>query len=259
MYIHIDTTETGVQFSLATLATGNNLLNRSTINGWLDVQKEVVRRLHARVWKPGDLLPSEAELAIEFGCARTTVNRALQAVADEGLLERRRKGGTRVVHHPERKASFSIPIIRLQIEQQGREYAYHMLSRRVVRPARAVRDLMQTEPDVSLLHIRSIHLADGLPYVLERRWVNTTIVPLAASADFKSQSPNEWLVENIPFSGGEMSLSAVRAEVDDASVLQCEANAPLFLVERLTRDSSGATITFVQLSYAPGYRMAIDL
>ena len=85
---------------------------------------EVLRRLNTRIWKPGDLLPHEAELATEFGCARSTVNRALQAIAEEGLVERRRRGGTRVVIRPERKATFNIPVIRTQIENRGHTYGY---------------------------------------------------------------------------------------------------------------------------------------
>ena len=63
-------------------------------NSWQSVQEEVLARIHSRQWKPGDLIPNEADLAQEFGCARATVNRALQNLADEGLLDRRRKAGT---------------------------------------------------------------------------------------------------------------------------------------------------------------------
>ena len=55
------------------------------------VQEEVLRRIHMRAWKPGEMIPHEADLAREFGCARATVNRALREIANTGLLERRRK------------------------------------------------------------------------------------------------------------------------------------------------------------------------
>ena len=67
---------------------------QDAINTWQDVQREVLGRIQNRVWKPGDIIPNEVDLAKEFGCARATVNRALQAVADSGLLDRRRKAGT---------------------------------------------------------------------------------------------------------------------------------------------------------------------
>ena len=59
-------------------------MNVQNAQTWQSVQKEVLRRIHAREWKPGDLIPNEAELAKEFGCARPTVNRALRTLAEGG-------------------------------------------------------------------------------------------------------------------------------------------------------------------------------
>ena len=225
----------------------------------MDVQAEVLHRLHTRVWKPGELLPSEADLATEFGCARTTVNRALQAIADDGLLERRRRGGTRVVIHPERKATFNIPVIRQQVEQLGLDYGYQLLSRRLARPSRLIRERMKISEDVRVLYMRAIHSANEHPYVLENRWIDIDVVPAAQNADFAIQSPNEWLVENVPFSGGDLVLGASNTNDHEAEALACESQAALFTAERTTRNTQGATITFVQLVYAAGYRMTIDL
>jgi DNA-binding transcriptional MocR family regulator len=86
-----------------------------------------MRRINERIWPPGELIPGEVELAEEFGCARATVNRALRELADEGLLERRRKAGTRVVRDPVRKARLDIAIIRLEVEGRGMAYRFDLL------------------------------------------------------------------------------------------------------------------------------------
>ena len=64
------------------------------INSWQSVQDEVLRRIHNRIWKPGAQIPNETDLAKEFNCGRTTVNRALRELAESGILERKRKSGT---------------------------------------------------------------------------------------------------------------------------------------------------------------------
>lgn len=58
------------------------------------IAAEVRRRILDREWRQGDRIPDEADLAVEFGAARATVNKALQVLADEGLLDRRRRAGT---------------------------------------------------------------------------------------------------------------------------------------------------------------------
>ena len=64
------------------------------------IKAEMARRIAERVWAPGALIPGEEVLAVEFSCARATVNRALQELARGGVLVRKRKAGTRVALHP---------------------------------------------------------------------------------------------------------------------------------------------------------------
>ena len=67
------------------------------------------------IWKQGGLIPLESALAKEFCCTRATVNRTVRELAQEGILERRRKAGTRVVTPVGRLANFEIPRILLEI------------------------------------------------------------------------------------------------------------------------------------------------
>ena len=44
----------------------------SAARSWIEVRAEVTRRVRDGLWRPGDRIPGEAELAAEFGCARAT-------------------------------------------------------------------------------------------------------------------------------------------------------------------------------------------
>ena len=79
------------------------------------------------IWKWGGLIPAQAVLAKEFGCARATVNRTLRELVEERILERSRKTGTRVVMPVGRSANFEIPRIRLEIEETAATYRYALL------------------------------------------------------------------------------------------------------------------------------------
>ncbi len=58
---------------------------------------EVVRgRIQSGAYKPGDRIPSEANLIVEFGVSRPTVARALHELERRGLVSRRRGAGTYV-------------------------------------------------------------------------------------------------------------------------------------------------------------------
>ncbi|MFC4229795.1 GntR family transcriptional regulator [Hoeflea alexandrii] len=221
---------------------------------WQSVQAEVLRRINAREWKPGDFIPNESELSVEFGCARATVNRALRGLAESGLLDRRRKAGTRVALNPVRKATLDIPVIRYEIEGKGQSYRHSVLSLERMVPPSGIRARMQTQTGVKLLHLVTLHLADGKPYVFGDRWINPDAVPGIEKADLSAQSANEWLVANIPFEGGDFSFSAMTAGKREAEILACKEGEGLFVIERSTWNKSHV-ITSVRLTFAPGYRM----
>lgn len=225
---------------------------------WQGVQEEVLRRIHAREWKPGELIPNEVDLAAELGCARATVNRALRAVAETGLLDRRRKAGTRVALHPTARATLDIPVIRREVEDKGARYGYALLSRAVLVPPAAIAAAMAVMPQARLLHLTALHLADDAPYAAEDRWINTASVPAAATQSFETVSGNEWLLANAAYTHGEIAFSAALATASEADTLAAPQGSALFVVNRVTWDH-GASVTKVRLAYAPGHQIRAAL
>ncbi|WP_371224678.1 GntR family transcriptional regulator [Roseovarius sp. 2305UL8-3] len=220
-------------------------MTQPQINTWQAIQAEVLRRIHAREWVPGQTIPGEVDLAREFGCARATVNRAMQALADAGILERRRKAGTRVALHPVSKVTVDIPVIRQEIEERGATYGYHLISRK---PG--------THPllGAQALHVTALHLADGAPLVFEDRWINLAVAPEAAHQSFEEISANEWLITHAPYTKGDIAFAAATATKGLADRLNTAEGAAIFVIDRTTWDHDNA-ITIVRLSYAPGYQI----
>lgn len=229
-------------------------MNTPTFRNWRSVQDEVLRRIHCREWKPGDLIPNETELALEFGCARTTVNRALRSLADSGMLDRRRKAGTRVASQPIAKATLDIAVIRTEIEDRGQKYGYQLIERSAVLAPVAIGAAMAIDATAHVLHIRALHLANDQPYALEDRWINLEVVPGAAQESFKTISANEWLLKHAPYTHGEIAFSATAATKQDGLVLNCPAQSALFAIDRLTWDTQ-ASVTKVRLIFSPGHQL----
>jgi len=225
---------------------------------WQGVRAEVQRRIRTHQWAPGDPIPNEADLAVEFGCARATVNRALRDLAQAGVLERKRKAGTRVAVNPAGRAVLRIPLIRDEIAEAGLAYGYRLLGSRTACPPDPVRDRLDLAPGTQALHLTALHSGDGAPFVAEDRWINTATVPDASRADFTVQSANEWLVRAMPFAEGRIEISVVAAGSEMAAIFGCDPGAGLLRVERQTwRD--GRQITVVALTYRPGHRLVSQL
>lgn len=203
-------------------------------------------------------MPRETDLALEFGCTRATVNRAMQEVANSGLINRRRKAGTRVTIHPTRIATLQIPVTRLEVEKRGATHKHKLLKRKVTRPPPAVARNLGLNEEQPQLFLQTLHLADDKPYLYEDRWVNINTVPDSLADDFIDRSPNEWLVSQAPFTHGDIKFSATNATPEDADLLGISNGTAIFIVDRTTW-SGELSVTTVRLSYAPGYQLCTTI
>src|SRR5690606_4159188 len=134
---------------------------------------DIERRIASGEWRPGFRIPTEAELMAEYGCARMTVSRAVSALSARGLVVRRRRAGTVVAHPPVHSSALvAIPDIQSEVEGRGLAYSHRLLGR-IVRPA--------GEDDEGLgervIELQTLHLADDLPFVFERRLISLTAAP----------------------------------------------------------------------------------
>lgn len=219
-----------------------------------EVREEILRRITEGPWGPGTLLPGEVELAKEFGCSRTTMNRALREVAELGLLDRKRKAGTRVRMAPIRQARFEMPIVRTEVEKSGASYRFILVSREVIIAPDWLRARMKLKVNGRVVHLMCLHFADDEPYQLEDRWINATALPSSLEHDFSEVGPNEWLIATVPYSEVEISFLAKAADEGVVTHLGHRLGEPVFCLERATWWQNSA-ITLVTLYHRRGYRM----
>src|SRR5512141_1032617 len=66
----------------------------------------ITQSLQSGEWKPGELIPSEVELATRFKVSQGTVRKAIDELSAENLVMRRQGKGTFVSTHHEERAHF---------------------------------------------------------------------------------------------------------------------------------------------------------
>ncbi len=229
-----------------------------TGNSHHTIRQSIRQRIESGEWELGALIPNEVSLADEYGCARTTINRALQTLADDGLLVRKRKGGTRVCKMPIRQAKLDIPIIREQVEATACKYRHQIILQEQKIPTASIRSRLRLAESTPALFIETIHLADDRPYAFEERWVNMQAVPDILTAPLDRISVNEWLVKTVPFSKGDVVFSAQNASTRVADALESETGNAIFVVDRTTW-SGDDFITTMKLYYRDGHQLYSSL
>lgn len=222
------------------------------------IRQSILERIQSGEWPLGERIPREMALAEEYGCARTTINRALQGLADEGLVVRKRKGGTRVCKMPVRQAKFEIPVIREQVETAGSVYRHQLITHAEKIPPSSICTRLRIPGGVKALQLDTIHLADDRPYALETRWINLQAVPEILDAPLEEISANEWLVKTVPFSSGNVVFSAVNADEYVANAIEARVGAAIFVIDRTTC-LEDVYITTMKLYFKEGFQVYSQL
>lgn len=229
-------------------------MSKAPLASWRKIRRDLLRMLQSGIWKPGDQIPNEVELAEAYHCTRSTVSRALRDLADAGFLVRKRKGGTRVAHNPTRKAPLEIPIFGEAIERTGCRYDFKLVTAEPkTAPAYATQALGMPQ-DSMLFHVQVVHFGDGIALQFEDRWLNSSAAPGIANVDLARIPIDKWLLEFAPLSRARINIMAVQAEEFIANHLQAHRGEALLLVER-TSFRLARPLSFLRLFHRPGYRI----
>lgn len=209
------------------------------------IRGEIEDLIRSGAWAPGRKVPSEAELMAQFGCSRMTVNKAMSALAEEGLIVRRRRAGSFVARPRVHSTVLDIPDIQAEILARGEAYRFELLDlrRREVRGGDTEEIALAAGGD--LLALRGLHVAGDRPFALEDRLISLAAVPEAAGLDFADESPGAWLLHHVPWTEAENRISAVGADAATAGLMALDLGAALLAVERRTWRSD-APVTWVR-------------
>lgn len=197
----------------------------------------ITRELQSGVWKPGEAIPSELELAARFRVSQGTVRKAIDELAADNLLVRRQGKGTFVSTHAERKTQYRF--LRLMPDDGAAlEMARRLIDcRRLRAPADVARALNGRTGD-AVLQLRRVLLASGRPVVFDEIWLPGAMFKgLTVERLAESRGPMYGLFESefgVRMIRAEEKIRAVAADAASARVLGVPPGTPLLGVERLS-------------------------
>lgn len=197
----------------------------------------LTQSLQSGEWKPGELIPSEVELANRFKVSQGTVRKAIDELSAENLVVRRQGKGTFVATHNEARAQFRF----LRLMPDAGE-AHHPENRilevkRLRAPAEVAR-LLDMKAGDSVVFIKRIQSFDGVPTILEELWLPGAIFKgLTAERLSEYKGPMYGLFESefgTRMIRAAERIRAVSAEQEVAELLGLALHAPLLSVERVS-------------------------
>jgi GntR family transcriptional regulator len=237
------------------------VVRSSPLPAWAQVAQHFKRAIDQGTVASGQRLPSETDLALEFGVSRITMRQALGHLSAEGYVDRRQGIGTFVA--PRR-----LPIQHdLSLDNSWRE----RLTRQGYKPVSQVieaglRDTVPSDvaarlPDFSpsavlppLAYFKRLQVVDDEPIGMSESWVPLSIAPDLHKEPLIDGSLSLTLHERYGLQPSVVDnvVEAVLATATEAQVLQTFVDVPLFAVTSLTRDRTGAVVHVSRTTWVAG-------
>ncbi len=217
-------------------------------------------RITSGVLTAGSRLPSEPSLAAEQRVSRVTVRRALDRLADEGLIQRRVGAGTFVM------GGMVTPVIAADLtdvfthlKSMGRNTGVRLLSFSYCVPAEEIAYALGLAEGERTQRSVRVRLIEDEPFSFLTTHVPERIGLTYAEAELAS-IPLLGLLERsgVIIDRASQAISATLAGPDVADALKLDVGAPLLSLTRVVHDAKGAGIEHLRALYRPD-RFALHL
>ena len=128
-------------------------------------------------WQPNEIIPSENELARQYGLSRMTARLVVNQLAQEGLLYRVHGKGTFVAEKKITAQSLSYTGIREQVEQMGYRTTTRVLRIERVLASEKIARRFSLGPNEPFCYIERLRLLDGVPFSLHYTHIPSVLCP----------------------------------------------------------------------------------
>lgn len=215
------------------------------------IKDDLLAKIKDGLYKEGDIIPSEVDLAKNYGVSRPTIRQALQILVNEGYLEKRRRRGT-IVTKPKIEQAFAMgvrsfeddmiragrvvrsAVIIFKREIAGEEVATHL-------------ELPQHSEVFKLVRLRYV---DEQPNVFVESYLPAERYPSLDTYDFTTKRLYGAMEEiRKPVVRAHRKLEAIKADSALAALLDIDAGDPLFLFHTTGRDEDGVAVEYSIATY----------
>lgn len=210
--------------------------------------------------EPGERLPTEEELARQFGVSRITVRTALFRLEIEGLIERSPGKGTYVADQIPVKKQFILTGGLHDIVLDAQKYEVKPLGIETTtvseaRYARDVRSFLGLGMSDTISVVRRVRLLKSTPIYYLENFIPEDLAKHLTEDELSRMPLLKVLKQKIGLvvSRGEMYIEAVPAEVDVAAILDSQIFEPLILVTVYYWLKSGEPMEVVNCFMRPEY------
>lgn len=196
------------------------------------VKTYVLQNIENGRWPAYFQIPSEHALVREMGISRMTIHRALRELTQAGYLERIQGVGTFVAAPKKQPKLLEIREIDDIIRARGGRHQcdVHFLQGEPIEPKAAL--LMAMRPGDHVYRSYIVHRENGVPVMLEDRYVNPALVEDFLETDFSRMTTDTFLARKFALLSHSHVIQAAVSNAEINHFLELETTTACIVINR---------------------------
>lgn len=213
---------------------------------YVQVRETLRDQIRTGVLKAGQKLPSEEDLAAQFGVSRMTLRKGISDLVDLGMLYRRRGVGTIVTQFHVERDHNRLTDFYETARAEGFKAEVILLNKEVVSAKLAIAEALGLHESEPIIRIETLRLANDVPVTVYDEYVSYKLYPDLLTVDLHSRAAWEILEENgFAIKFAVQRIEARPADADIASLLNVEEDAPILFKHRVIYIEDGTPIEVI--------------
>lgn len=203
------------------------------------VKERLGDRIATGAWRPGELIPSEFEIAAEFGVSQGTVRKALDEMTAENLLLRRQGRGTFVARHDEERILFQF--FKLSHDDGERRFPQsRVIEVGTAAASDAAAAALGLRRGEAVIQVERVRTLSGIPCIVERLCLPRRLFPRLQKRELPNNLYELYAREfGVTVARATEKLKAVAAGEREAAHLGVPIGAPLLSIDRVALGIAG--------------------
>ncbi|TCC88706.1 GntR family transcriptional regulator [Pedobacter frigiditerrae] len=194
------------------------------------------KQITNRVYKAGDLLPSEHELSLAHTVTQPTIRQALALLVNDGYIKKHQGKGSIVLELPKGLGILSIEGRLANSENDGDNLTTRIIDgpRLTKWPADMIFTPSQAELKRSCFYIERQRKVNNIVVFYEILYIVNQNLPKFASKSLENKSLYALLSKSyeIEIKGGEQKIWSIAADIKTSNYLEIQLGSPVLRLER---------------------------
>lgn len=222
----------------------------SVVPFYFQLSEILKTEISSGVYSPDKFLPSERMLCNTYSVSRATVRQAVQILKEQGLIEKLRGVGTRILRSKVEQDLLGFHNFDFQMKQRGYSAEVKLLNFDVCRAPSSVQSIIRLNPEERVTHVFRLRLVEEEPLFLERIYLPESIFPNMQPVYFESTHVFGNIIQNqynIKIGEAQVYLEPIILDAHERRLLKVDKTpAAGLLFERVSYDDQRHPLVFTK-------------